>query len=275
MRKMDKPTFSTEDVFNSCISNKRGNIDKYKRALPTIVDYAKTYDEKMVSKEVYLFKPHDTVTDEVGKKEMIDLYKNKLACQGQPARAYYDRIIMSAPNGICPVCGIGTAATLDHYLAKSLYPALAVSPENLVPSCRDCNTLKGNEDFLNYEDMTLHPYYDDFEDKEWLEARIDSISPMLITYYVSDSIKEQEIRARLEHHLNVFELYEKYAMQAVEHISSSIKYIENIYRIAGKDKLQRNFALQYESSCENEKNSWRTALLRALKDFDWDVAFDK
>lgn len=59
------------------------------------------------------------------------------------------------------------------------------------------------------------------------------------------------------------------------HISSSIKYIENIYRIAGKDKLQRNFALQYESSCENEKNSWRTALLRALKDFDWDVAFDK
>lgn len=52
----------------------------------------------MVSKEVYLFKPHDTVTDEVGKKEMIDLYKNKLACQGQPARAYYDRIIMSAPK---------------------------------------------------------------------------------------------------------------------------------------------------------------------------------
>ncbi|MDT3430720.1 hypothetical protein ROV94_07540 [Stenotrophomonas maltophilia] len=46
--------------------------------------------------------------------------------------------------------------TLDHYYPKALYPYLALSVFNLVPSCYTCNSqLKGTKNF--YEEVHVHP----------------------------------------------------------------------------------------------------------------------
>lgn len=49
--------------------------------------------------------------------------------------------------------------TLDHFLPKSRFPHLAISLNNLVPSCGICNSsLKGDIDF--HADEHLHPFRD-------------------------------------------------------------------------------------------------------------------
>jgi len=59
-------------------------------------------------------------------------------------------------NSVCPAC-LGEIevteedgyADLDHYLTKSIYPTLSVSPDNLIPLCKTCNeNVKGAEDPL-------------------------------------------------------------------------------------------------------------------------------
>jgi hypothetical protein len=72
----------------------------------------------------------------------------------------------------CPYCnqayaftiarddGKGFRPTLDHYLAQADYPHLAISLNNLIPSCYTCNSnLKHEIDFAKVEH--LHPLYDD------------------------------------------------------------------------------------------------------------------
>ncbi|WHY65009.1 hypothetical protein [Neobacillus sp. SuZ13] len=62
-------------------------------------------------------------------------------------------------NPVCPAC-LGQIevteedgyADLDHYLTKSIYPFLSISPDNLIPLCKICNeNIKGAKDPLeNY-----------------------------------------------------------------------------------------------------------------------------
>ncbi|MDY7511399.1 hypothetical protein [Ralstonia wenshanensis] len=56
--------------------------------------------------------------------------------------------------------GKGFRPTLDHFLPKHVFPHLALSLSNLIPSCYTCNSnLKGRLDF--YKHPHLHPLYDD------------------------------------------------------------------------------------------------------------------
>lgn len=50
-----------------------------------------------------------------------------------------------------------TRPHLDHYYPRSIYPFLAISLYNLIPSCYSCNSsFKGDKDF--YKNIHLHPY---------------------------------------------------------------------------------------------------------------------
>lgn len=54
--------------------------------------------------------------------------------------------------------GKGMVPQFDHWYSKGVYPLLALSFYNLIPSCATCNTIKSNEELdLN---MHLHPYVD-------------------------------------------------------------------------------------------------------------------
>lgn len=54
----------------------------------------------------------------------------------------------------------GLRPTLDHFFPQGEYPLLAISLNNLIPSCYTCNAnLKGKTDF--YQERHLHPLYDE------------------------------------------------------------------------------------------------------------------
>lgn len=95
----------------------------------------------------------------------INLYEQVL--DGNAYRAKYHTTLLDHFNEfrrvnknitLCPTCGIGelkmaesrTRDQYDHFLPKSLYPFSAVNFENLVLSCKECNSFdaKGENDTI-------------------------------------------------------------------------------------------------------------------------------
>ena len=70
----------------------------------------------------------DSIEGLVTAAEMVTMYDTRMVRSTSPGRVIYDEILISAPLGRCPLCGTRQVSTLDHFLAKSLYPLFAVSP---------------------------------------------------------------------------------------------------------------------------------------------------
>ena len=95
---------------------------------------------------------------------------------GQKSKSLHGSNLWTAYNlvdelkiNVCPYCNRiytntyyskdegRTRPHLDHYYSKSIYPFLAISLYNLIPSCYSCNSnFKFDKDF--YKDKHLHPY---------------------------------------------------------------------------------------------------------------------
>lgn len=264
MRKLPKPSFELNDIITDCVSNMREGKDKYLTAIPVIDTYSMQYDESMFQGAAHELPVHDMVTDDLSKDDMVSLYTNKFAKKDQSGRKYYDKIKLAPPNSICPLCGIGQVTTLDHYMAKTLYPSLAVTPHNLIPACRDCNDPRGAVHFESAGDMTLHPYYDEVQNLEWLSAVIVSTFPICVRYIVSDTVPDSELRVRLSAHLEVFDLSNRYSKKAAEEISAHKLTYQAMLDNGGIEGLREYLQLLYTSAYSVEKNSWRTALYKAL-----------
>lgn len=104
-------------------------------------------------------------------EQLKNVYENKFAKKGQPGRKVYDKLMSKPAQGICPLCGQRVVSTLDHYLPKAHFPVLSVVPINLIPSCSECNKSKTDHVPENAEQQTLHPYYDDVEEEQWLYSK--------------------------------------------------------------------------------------------------------
>lgn len=71
---------------------------------------------------------------------------------------------------ICPMCGISELKTehdktrdqYDHYLPKALYPLSSVNFNNLIPTCKECNSfdVKGEKDVIGFRNGRLFYPYD-------------------------------------------------------------------------------------------------------------------
>lgn len=123
----------------------------------------------------------------------------------------------------CPYCNLSFAHTvfkdgegkvrpsLDHYYDKASYPFLAISINNLVPSCHLCNSsLKGSLNFFTNEH--LHPLFDSESIKIELDVSIEShwniallkAAPLKITHFANKILAKNSI--------NTFMLNERYKL---------------------------------------------------------------
>lgn len=74
----------------------------------------------------------------------------------------------------CPICEVGFAKELDHYIPRALYPEYSVFPHNLIPICHECNNKKGElwcDDEHNR--LIFNAYYDTAATEELYETRFD------------------------------------------------------------------------------------------------------
>lgn len=134
-------------------------------------------------------------------KEVFDYKKFSQATEDWSA---YDLVSLIDIN-VCPYCnrsfittlkknGRKTRAVLDHYYAKGLYPYLALSLYNLIPSCYVCNSsFKGEFDF--YRDEAMYPYEEDFLNLATFKTDFSDVSPYDYKYLLGIS---KEFKITLE-----------------------------------------------------------------------------
>jgi len=176
----------------------------------------------------------------------------------------------AAKNDRCPLCGHRLVATLDHFLPKALYPALAVAPLNLVPACSDCNKAKHDAAPTTEEEVIIHPYFEDIEDEPWLYATVVETTPAAVSFFVRPPAGwSATLAARVKHHFRSLGLSKLYAAQAAEELLNIRLDLETVFGIDGAPAVADHLAAMARSREEAHTNSWQTAMYAALSVSEW------
>ena len=193
-----------------------------------------------------------------------------MAKNGKEGYEHYKSIISSAMHERCPYCGISNVDTLDHYLPKTKYPALVVTPFNLIPSCSACNKSKGSIVGNQRSDEPLHPYYDNIDDEIWLKCDIIHEEEFAIKYRViRPDAWSGELFIRAEKYFRDLKLNIKFTSNANYEYSCRIRSHKRHYL---KDTKEGFFEFMQESLEDYETsytNSWVSAFYRELCENNW------
>ncbi|SFO86702.1 HNH endonuclease [Hydrogenimonas thermophila] len=262
--------------YMTCVHSIKKSIDKDKY-YRVVINYAlmvKKYIRYAINGDLYIFSNHKGMlsyknlfnTDDISTDDLKNLY-TKMVDNKEP-RKIYNKLISLAPLDRCPYCGIGQVSTLDHYLPKSKFPTFSVLPYNLVPSCKDCNTGKGQSFTTVKEEQTLHPYYDDFTKEQWLFAEVQKTSPVSVKFFVKAPNKWDDTdKKRLESHFKNYNLAKRFAIEA----SNELATIREEFKLFLMSEQDRKSELNKRFMTYNKRyiNSWQTALYQALVNSDW------
>jgi 5-methylcytosine-specific restriction endonuclease McrA len=261
------PACSAETAYQTCISRVRDKDLKQRleRARQEIRQVDVSYRKAGTGRDFSELRPETCGVAGVSAEEMVRVYDGRMAAQGSPGRAIYDAIKVGSPGGLCPLCGQRVVATLDHYLPKSRYAALAVNPANLIPACSDCNKAK-----LDAVESTLHPYYDNVENDPWLRAELNEVRPVSVRFLVSPPASWAPMLAdRVAHHFRVFGLSKLYAVHAAQSISGMQWRLSVLAAHGGAAAVRTHLADETESWRVVHLNSWQVALYECLAGSDW------
>jgi hypothetical protein len=149
-------------------------------------------------------------------------------------------------------------------MPKSHYYTLIVTPENLVPLCKDCNYEKMKYMPSVPEKVLLHPYFDAIDDKIWLEATLRfKMGVLCASYNVKCPPEWSDIlKSRLNNHFKVYNLGELYAKRAAQEIVEYNSCWSN--EVVDEDTLLRDLQQTYIRIEKVGLNTWKAALYRAL-----------
>lgn len=235
-----------------------------------IVNASNDFDAKAAHTRLHQIAQESVVGNRVTQAEMVDVYTNKMARRGSPGRAVYDALITSPPLGICPLCAHRDVATLDHHLPKAHYPALAVTPLNLVPACYNCNKAKQSKLPTTASEETLHPYYDDISGDRWLYAEVIQTDPAALRFFVIAPAHWAAVLAkRVDLHFRTFGLAQLYSVQAANELINMREDLRSIHLNGGANVVRVELAEGAKRSRKIRLNSWRAVSLEAFAASDW------
>ncbi len=270
-----KPALKARTTFDACIDGIRdaGKKARLEGIRQQIEDAENVFEQRAAATELHLVAEADAiigVDGSVSGKEMQQLYDSHMARQKARARGIYDKIMMAAVHGQCPFCGHLPVSTLDHSLPKSCHPALAVTPVNLVPSCKDCNHSKGTLGPTSVETQFLNAYYDDVTADRWLFARIVQGSPPGALFFVNPPAQwGDQISERVQRHFRELKLGRLYASQAGRQLQNIKRALSNIHFASGPNEVSRDLMERSHSCVAISINSWEGALYEAASQDAW------
>jgi 5-methylcytosine-specific restriction endonuclease McrA len=269
---VDRPPFNAGKTFAACIS--RVQNEDLKRRLVAIADYVKaeaaSYAERAESAELHLTAQTAGVAGSVTTDEMVSVYDQRMAGKKGPGRHVYDAIKLLPKQGICPFCDHRPVSTLDHLLPKRLFPALAVTPDNLIGACADCNKAKLAFAPASAEEVFLHPYFDDAEGECWLKARVVE-GPVAAVIFRTRAVASwpSALNERVRRQFRMLGLAQLYGAQAAREITAQAQLLGDIHDSRGADGVREELRRQAETREAARMNSWQAVTYRTLSECVW------
>ncbi|MGV0961914.1 MAG: hypothetical protein ACOYB1_18980 [Limnohabitans sp.] len=272
MRSLPKPDVTGAEVLQLCAASIR-DPDLKERLLRTdaVVKVAEElYREHGEGGELHAIKETKTVGDFVTRKEMERVY-NSTFVKSSRTRSTYAKLKKACVNDICPLCGQGTVHQLDHYLPITSFPVYGVTAINLVPACSDCNKYKLTHVPANAGEQTIHPYFDEVDDEQWLVGEVVESTPAAVRFAVNPPDNWDAVQIeRLKTHFRIYRLGTLYATHAAVEISNMRHALKKMAVTPGFDeRIRQHLRERAESCAEVYKNSWQRATFDALAYSDW------
>lgn len=266
--KPDKTVVDVLEILKSDTTRKSSieDIDSVKDILKVREDL---FETKVHNNTLFEIQRVKTISARVDKHKMISFYEYRLLKKTN-GRAIYDEIIISAPYDICPYCTVGIVKTVDHFLPKSEYPSYSITPINLVPCCRDCNTDKKISYPTNSDDQTFHPYFDKVDNKCWIKAELMQSEPICFKYFVIKPTDwDENLNKRASTHFESYNLNQIFSNEANRELRSMQS---NFKRLLADDISQLKLHLeQTYQSCLIGLGilDWKTLMYQELSTNEW------
>jgi hypothetical protein len=272
MWSLQRPAHTALDTYSTCISRVRSPAlrARLQAATLTVVGASATFDDAAGRHALHEIVRQDIVAPDVTTEEMETVYTQRMAKKAAPGRDIYDDIFFSSPGGRCPLCAQRLVTTLDHHLPKASYPALSVTPLNLVPSCTDCNKSKLAAVPQAAENCALHPYYDNLGQERWLVARVVETRPMAVRFLIQRATGWSDVlNARVHNHFRTLGLAALYASEAGEELVNIRHQLIGIHATSGLDGVREELEIRAISSAVSRPNGWRSATYSGWAESDW------
>ena len=283
MIKLNVPGYTFLESIEQCIQGITGNNSLAAKAFNSknALDLQNiNYLNLSQTGDLYTIRP--ITTEEEGslignltKPELVKLYDTYFVKKEKPARSIYNALILAA-NEQCPFCGgIGRPRNLDHYLPKTHFPYFSVAPNNLIPSCRDCNMDGKGSSFANTKsEQIIHPYLDNlqFFNEQWIFASytpdVDSSDePGTFVYFVDPPEHwSEDDKNRVITHFNNFDLAVRFATKASEELTICINQIDLLIEAGLTTDLVKQTLVDPVVNKVQFVNHWRRAMYQALAD---------
>lgn len=266
MKRVDISQFQygTIAIFNDCIScfddAKANRIISYS----TQVDIASNEYPSFIPFDFDNLPKHSIAEEDKGL--FSELYEDVFVDKKEQLNENYYAKLKELANGICPFCERQPPRTLDHFLPKKQFPLLAVTPQNLVPCCRDCNSNKLTYNPKNNSEVLYHPYYDNITVK-WLKITLkfgkkDELSASASVLPLSDKI----LQSRLERTLVKFKLEDCYNCGIINDVLALRHRYWRAFKKSGTTGLKKQIIIDIDSAEKEDINSCKSAMFRALLD---------
>lgn len=272
MKSLNKPDIKVEDIYCLCAKNFRDEnlVARLLSCKKNIIEASDYFDK--LAKEHETYKMNEEIINKgiVSDKELKNVYTKKFAKPNSIGKKYYSEILAIPKNNLCPLCGTRIVSTLDHYLAKSKYPSLVVTPNNLIAVCRDCNFDKSDLVFVSSDDETLHPYYDNIENHRWIYCDIIESEPIGFKYSVKiiDTF-DKKMYKRIQNHFEIFQLGRLFSIKASELIFGIETMLRRLYSRAGEEAVRLQIEEDMLSQEAVSLNSWQSAFYRGIYNSEW------
>jgi 5-methylcytosine-specific restriction endonuclease McrA len=272
MIKLKPPDLDAGDVFALCISRVRNAALKARlvSVAPDVIQASNTFEDLATQVRLYEFVREAVIGGVVTTSEMESVYTQRMVPKTAPGRMAYDKLMSLAHSGKCPLCAQRDASTLDHHLPKAHYPILAVTPLNLVPSCKDCNKAKLASLPKSAYEETLHPYFDDIDGDRWLFASVQTTEPASLKFFVVPPDQwDAVLVARIRLHFETLGLGDLYAAQGADELLNIRHQLRMIHGTGGAATVRRELLDRAESARALRVNGWRVSAFEAFAESDW------
>ena len=284
MMRLKEPDRNFDSTLDECIAGITGNNffrDKMLDAKPDLLHAGDAYIRAANNGTLYTIAPIDAtinrdpvVLGALVKSELVNLYEYYFRNEQKASRATYDRLLNSAHED-CPFCGgIGTPKNLDHFLPKAHFPQFSTLPQNLVPSCRDCNRDGKAESFARIaEDQVIQPYgdHDRFFKMQWIFGECvlnKSNDPVSIRYFVNaPAAWDQVDKERVQKHFKGFGLEKRYSVKAAQLLGTTLAQIYNLQRLGLSHAVICSTILEPGITNAPFINHWQKGMFQALHDY--------
>ncbi len=266
-KKIDKPQIDQKIICDSIpdfdLQYQHRIIDKSLHYLESLDDLARFDKDESSFKESY---PGFT-------EHMKKMYSERFTNSRYPnAYELYIKIRTSQPY--CPYCNFRSRfpSQIDHYLPKSVFPTFALTVDNLVPICSDCNKKKRNIVQIEKSKRIIHPYYDEFANKafDYIGCEIIEENPIGFKFYIqkSDAIDDEQFQ-RLQTHFNLLALDKLYKADFEADFVSYIEELKIILNESDIEDTKKALERKIKSLKLSKQAPWRYAGYNALFNSDW------